>query len=162
MTRAYSPAFRQKVVARLMGPNPPSQAELARETGVKQQNLSRWLDEARDPPPLNSVESHIVPRSVQDKVRIVGQGLQLSGVQLTAFLEAEGVQLVDFERWRNALENDERLPVAATKRIRQLERELTLKERALAEAATLLMLNGKIRGHYRRDDEDEDAEADES
>jgi transposase len=142
------------MIARLLAPDAPSQAQLARETGVKQQNLSRWLDEARDLSPPVSTENHIVPRSVQDKVRIVARGLELKGDELSTFLETEGVQLADFERWRGALENDERLPAAATKRIRQLERELTLKERALAEAATLLMLNGKVRGHYRRDDED--------
>ena len=147
------------MIARLLGPDAPTQAQLSRETGVKQQNLSRWLDEAREPSPLIPAENHIVPRSVQDKVRIMGQGLQLTGDARTAFLETEGVQLADFERWRGALENDERLPLVATKRIRQLERELTLKERALAEAATLLMLNGKIRGHYRRD---EDAYTEES
>ena len=150
------------MIARLLGPDAPSQAQLARETGVKQQNLSRWLEEARELSPLVSTENHIVPRSVQDKVRIVARGLELSGDELTDFLKAEGVQLADFERWRSALENDERLPAAATKRIRQLERELTLKERALAEAATLLMLNGKVRGHYRRDDEGAETGAEET
>lgn len=147
------------MIAKLMGPNAPSQAQLARETGVKQQNLSRWLEEARDPPPPNPIESNIVPRGVHDKVRILGGGLRLTGDELTAFLETESVPLADFERWRNVLENDERLPVAATKRIRQLERELVLKERALAEAATLLMLKGTIRGHYRRDDDMDDEDS---
>jgi transcriptional regulator with XRE-family HTH domain len=149
------------MIARLLGPDAPSQAQLARETGVKQQNLSRWLEEARELSPLVSNENHIIPRSVQDKVRIVARGLELSGDRLTDFLNTEGVQLTDFERWRGALENDERLPAAATKRIRQLERELTLKERALAEAATLLMLTGKVRGHYRRDDEGAETGAEE-
>jgi transposase len=158
MTRAYSHAFRQKIIARLIGPDAPSQAQLARETGVKQQNLSRWLEEAREPSPVSSDENDIVPRSVQDKARILDRGIQLTGDELTAFLETEGVQLADFKRWRGALEHDERVPVAITKRIRQLERELTLKDRALAEAATLLMLKGTIRGHYRRDDDEAEAE----
>ena len=44
MTRAYSVAFNQNMVQRLTGKNALSASELARETGVRQQNLSRWRD----------------------------------------------------------------------------------------------------------------------
>jgi hypothetical protein len=63
---------------------------------------------------------------------------------LCAYLEEEGVRLVDFERWRVAREEDGRDSSTTTKRIRQLERELARKEKALAEAATLLVLKKTI------------------
>ena len=50
MTRAYSPAFKQKMVSRLIGSDAVSALQLSRETGVRQQNLSRWLQEARSLP----------------------------------------------------------------------------------------------------------------
>ena len=40
---AYSEAFRRRMVARMCGPSPESACSLARETGVCQQSLSRWL-----------------------------------------------------------------------------------------------------------------------
>ena len=43
MTRPYSVAFKQKMVQRLTGKDAVSATQLARETGVRQQNLSRWL-----------------------------------------------------------------------------------------------------------------------
>jgi len=43
MTKPYSVAFKQKMVQRLTGKNAVSASELARETGVRQQNLWRWL-----------------------------------------------------------------------------------------------------------------------
>ena len=50
MTRPYSLAFKQKMIERLTGKNAVSAIELARETGIRQQNLSRWLQEARSLP----------------------------------------------------------------------------------------------------------------
>ncbi len=40
------------------------------------------------------------------------------------------------------------------KRIKQLERELNRKEKALAEAAALLVLRKKLRAYYDEEDED--------
>ena len=48
--------------------------------------------------------------------------------------------LGELEQWRLALDEEGRAPVATTKRIRKLERELARKEKALAEAAALLVL----------------------
>jgi transposase-like protein len=43
MAKPFSMAFKQKMVRRLTGNNAVSASQLARETGVRQQNLSRWL-----------------------------------------------------------------------------------------------------------------------
>ena len=43
-------AFKQKMVQRLTGNSAVSASQLARETGVQQQNLSRWLQDARSLP----------------------------------------------------------------------------------------------------------------
>jgi hypothetical protein len=43
-------ALKQQLVARLTGVNALSAAQLARETGITQQNLSRSLSEARSSP----------------------------------------------------------------------------------------------------------------
>jgi len=50
MTKPFSVAFKQKMVQRLTGKNAVSANQLARETGVRQQSLSRWLQEARSLP----------------------------------------------------------------------------------------------------------------
>jgi hypothetical protein len=54
--------------------------------------------------------------------------------------EWRDVKLADFERWRLTLEDDGRESAATTQRIRKLERNLVRKEKALAEAAALLVL----------------------
>jgi hypothetical protein len=75
---------------------------------------------------------------------------------LTAHLEHEGIKLAEFEQWRLALEEGGKASTAITRRIRKLERELARKEKALAEAATLLVLKKTIESVYRSEDEDID------
>ena len=153
MTRPYSLAFKQKMVEQLTGKNALSATRLARQTGLRQQNLSRWLDEARS---LPSVASH-TPKSrvwtVEQKAQVLADASKLSGEELTLYLEREGIKLADFERWRIALEEDGQGSIASTKRIRRLERELARKEKALAEAAVLLVLKKTIDRYYKEEDD---------
>jgi hypothetical protein len=50
MTKAYSIASKQKMVERLTGKHALNSSQLSREIGFRQQNLSRWLHEARSLP----------------------------------------------------------------------------------------------------------------
>ena len=126
-----------------------SALQLARETGVRQQNLSRWLEEARSLPLVASDKRIVREWTVEQKARVLAEASKLTGEQLTAYLEREGVKLADFERWRLALEEDGRASASTTKRIRMLERELARKEKALAEAAALLVLKKQWRACIR-------------
>jgi transposase len=147
------------MVERLTGKNASNQSQLARETGVRQQNLSMWLEQARSLPLVASDKRNVRQWSVEQKARILAEGSELTGDQLAAFLESAGVKLAEFERWRVALEEDGQGSAATTKRIRKLERELARKEKALAEAATLLVLKKTIESHYRYEDDDTDGQS---
>ena len=68
---------------------------------------------------------------------------KLAGAELTELLEREGLLLAEYEQWRLALAEEGRASLAITKRMRMLERELARKEKALAEAAALLVLKKK-------------------
>jgi transposase len=153
MTRPYSLAFKQKMVQRLIGKDAVSALQLSRQTGVRQQNLSRWLEEARSLPLVASGNAKERQWTVEQKARVLAEACNLTGEQQHAYLEREGVRLVDFERWRIALEEDGRESAATTKRIRNLERELARKEKALAEAAALLVLKKTVANlHHDEDD----------
>jgi len=156
MTRPYSIAFKQKMVERLTGKNAVSAVQLARQSGIRQQNLSRWLQEARSLPFMASDNRIDREWTVGQKARVVAEASKLTGDQLAAYLEGEGVKLADFERWRIALEDDSNGSAAAAKRIRQLERELARKEKALAEAATLLVLKKRVASLIEDEDVDTD------
>ncbi len=154
MTKPFSLAFKRKMVQRLTGKGAMSALQLARETGVRQQNLSRWLQEARSLP--NMVDK---PKpagrdwTVEQKARILTEAAKLNGEELTAYLEREGVKLAEYEQWRLALDEGGAASVSTNKRIRQLERELVRKEKALAEAAALLLLKKKVEILYGEDED---------
>ena len=153
MTKPFSLAFRQKMVARLAGKDAVSARQLALETGLRQQTLSRWLQEARSLPIMPAKR----PRrdwSIEEKIRVLATASTLTGSELADFLRREGVLQADYEQWRVALGEEGRASLATMKRIRMLERELARKEKALAEAAALLVLKKKLQA--LEEDEDDD------
>jgi transposase-like protein len=156
MTRPYSLAFKQKMVERLTGKGAMSALQLSRETGIRQQSLSRWLQEARSLPLVRSDDTAARKWTIEQKARILTEAAALSAEQLRAYLEHEGVRLADYESWRIALQEDGRESAATTKRIRKLERELARKEKALAEAAALLVLKKTIANLKPDEDDDTD------
>ena len=156
MTKPFSVAFKQKMVQRLTGKNAVSASQLAREIGVRQQNLSRWLQEGRSLPIMTDKPKPAErERTVEQKARVLAEASNLDGEELTAYLEREGVKLAEYEQWRIALDEGGRASASTNKRIRQLERELARKDKALAEAAALLVLKKKAETLYGEDEDDD-------
>ena len=142
-------------MTRLIGKDAISARQLGQEIRVPQQTLSRWLEEARSlprvPPPKKPNAS-----TVDEKIKILAGAATLTGEQLSAFLEQHGVGLAEFDQWRLALDDEGRSSKAVTNRIRGLERELARKEKALAEAATLLILKKRLQSAFGVEDDDTD------
>jgi transposase len=158
VTRPFSIPYKQKMIERMTGKGANSARRLARETGISQETLSRWLREAHSLPLMGERNREAKVRSIDEKIRILAEASKLTGAALTEFLAREGLSLGDMEQWRLALDEEGRASKATTKRIRKLERELARKEKALAEAAALLVLKKKVEHLYQ---EDEDADTDE-
>jgi hypothetical protein len=76
MTRPYSVAFKQKRVERLTGKDAVSALQLSKECGVEQQNLSRWLREARSLPSVNPKNIKAQAWTVEQKARFLTEGMQ--------------------------------------------------------------------------------------
>jgi transposase-like protein len=158
----YTESFKAKMVQRMSPPNAISAMGLSKEIGVSQSQLSRWLRTAptvtlmtkeRRADPVAQVGAS---RSAEEKVRIVMAAAALSPGELGAFLRREGVHEAEVEQWRaaileagtSALESGAPKPSARgadAKRIKELERELRRKDKALAETAALLVLQKKVR-----------------
>ena len=146
-------ALKQQLIARLTGVNAVSAAQLARETGISQQNLSRWLSEARSSSLGAADDGMVSSWTVSQKARIIAGAAGLAGDQLTTYLQAAGVTLGYFRRWRLALEEAGEESLGLAKRIGRLERELARKERALAEAATRWVLRETVEGPLHKEDQ---------
>ncbi len=156
MTRQFSMAFKQKMVQRLTGKNAMSASQLARETGLRQQNLSRWLQEARSLPSMtDKPKAAGGERTVEQKAHLLAEAAKLDGEALMTYLERQGVKFAEYEQWRLALDEGGAAATSTTRRIRYLERELARKEKALAEAAALLLLKKKVAILYGEDEADD-------
>lgn len=156
MTKPFSETFKNKMVQRLTGRNAISALQLGRETGLRQQTLSHWLRQARSVPEMARRKNPPAQRTVEEKARLLTAAAKLDGEQLTVLLEREGLMLAEIEQWRLALDEDGRSSKAVTNRIRALERELARKEKALAEAAALLILKKKLHDAFGGEDDDTD------
>jgi hypothetical protein len=144
------------MVQRLTGNNAVSASQLARQTGVRQQNLSRWLQEARSLPSMaDKPKPTGGERTVEQKAHVLAEAAKLDGEALTAYLEREGVKFAEYEQWRIALEEGGAAATSTNRRIRYLERELARKEKALAEAAALLLLKKKVESLDGEDEADD-------
>jgi transposase-like protein len=162
VSKSYSEDFKKKMVAKLVGKHAVSANRLSQETGVSQAALSQWKRQAGS---FEEVSRGKRARRVWTwtrKVEILAATAELQGADLVAYLAKEEVTLAELEEWRAALQGDRGASLAATKRIKKLERELARKEKALAEAAALLILKKKLEAHFSADeDESTDEENDE-
>jgi len=78
------------MVERLIGKDAISAVQLSRETGVRQQNLSRWLTEVRSLPRVAPQHPKQRTWDVAQKARIVAEAVGLEGDELATYLEREG------------------------------------------------------------------------
>ena len=98
----YSEKFREKMVAKLTGPEAWSANALSKEVGVSQNTLSRWLREATLPSMVKgkSRERHRRRRSAEDRLRLVREAARLGDGELGEFLRREGLHDAELERYR--------------------------------------------------------------
>lgn len=155
----YSEAFKSKMVQRMLGPKRKTAAALASEVGISQPTLSRWLRAAQStlpamaaskpPPPTPEPKKPRRPEDwpAEERLRVLSAASGLRDDELGAFLRREGLHEATLEEWRAAaLEalGPRRQPRAEQKRVRELEKQLRRKDKALAETAALLVLQKKV------------------
>jgi transposase-like protein len=160
------------MVSKLVGPYPMSAQQLSKESGLAQATLSRWLKEASTlKKTMTKPKDDEQPRQMQDwkpeeKLAIVLKAAGLSEGELGVFLRSKGIPSALLEEWRHqaltGLRGTQQIgaTVAGSKRIKDLERELRRKDKALAEAAALIILQKKVREALGDEDDDTDPKKD--
>ena len=98
--------------------------------------------------------------TAEEKLAAVVEAASLPDEELGAFLREKGLHEANLTQWRQTMltglvesKARSRKPSAETRRIRELERELTRKEKALAEAAALLILKNKAQALWGDEDD---------
>lgn len=157
----YTEAFKAQMVRRMIGPPGVSATFLAKESGVSQSQLCRWSAKARTLAGMPAKDKVSPPgaekRTVAEKLRVLVAAQELEGEALGALLRREGLHEEQLRAWRDAAgealsseistgtKADARREAAEfKKRAKLLERELRRKEKALAEAAAMLLIEKKL------------------
>jgi hypothetical protein len=161
MGKNYSDDFKNAMVEKLSGPNARSASALAEEVGIAKSTLSRWLRECgRFGAMGEGMENKKRPQNwtAEEKMETVIAYEGMDESERGLYLRSHGLYSVDIERWREemlqALSKKPKKGDPKDKRIRGLESELRRKEKALAEAAALLVLKKKAQGIWGDDEEE--------
>ena len=144
----YGQKLMDRAVARLLPPESAALEVVAREVGIGAGTLQRWREKAQTRPARGRVWSAVA------RLEAVILVAALDEAGKSAWCREYGVFPAELEQWRasatTALAEPEEIrasPQATRqdrKRIKELERELLRKDRALAETAALLVLSRKV------------------
>jgi transposase-like protein len=164
--KRYSAERKESVIQKMMPPHNTPIPELAAETGISDVTLYTWRKQAR-------VEGIAVPAdgknpekwSSEDKFAIVLEAASLNEAELAEYCRRKGLYVEQIATWRKACLQANANNAAQAKvqreqtkqdrkQIKKLEQELRRKEKALAEAAALLILQKKAQAIWG-DAEDE-------
>jgi DNA-binding transcriptional MerR regulator len=142
------------VVARLLPPESVNVGAVAKEIGVSVQTVERWRDEVQSRP----ARGRAWTAGARLEAVITASAMDEAGKN--AWCREHGVYPAELDKWRlsatTALAEPEeaRASPQATradkKRIKELERELLRKDRALAETAALLVLSKKVAAIFNK------------
>lgn len=154
------------MVKKLCGPNAISANELHRRTGVHQQTLSRWLKNAKMAAVSDSKTKQTSRRpkdwTAEERFEAVVKTASMDEDEIGAYLRRNGLKSSDLDRWKESMlgavqpyaQTPKRSSAKEKKRIRELERELRRKDKALAEASALLVLKKKAHAIWGDLDDD--------
>ena len=139
-------------MARLLPPETAALDVVARAVGIGAGTLERWRDDAR------SLPARAQTWTAAARLEAVVTTAPMDEAAKSAWCRGHGVFVTDLDKWRAncsaALADPEeaRASPQATrsdrKRIKELERELLRKDRALAETAALLVLSKKVQAIF--------------
>ncbi len=162
----YSPELKEALLRRMLPPNSESITKVSREEGISEQTLRNWRDKARRDgyaaPGKDTVPDEW---STQDKFLIVLETASMNETELAEYARKKGLYVEQIKSWKDACMNanggiareaarlNKKLKDSEKER-RKLEQELRRKEKALAEAAALLVLSKKANAIWG-DPEDE-------
>ncbi len=174
----YSKAFQTLMVQKMTSPDRPDVESLAAEVGVPRSTLYCWVSDAGKLTQYIAFETPLtIPStqrpnsmkrpqdwSAQEKLAAVMEAASLPDEELGAFLRSRGLHEAQLQQWRDLMlaglepmtvQRGKKAP--ETKRVRELEKELRRKDKALAETAALLVLKKKAQAIWGDEDDDTDS-----
>lgn len=159
----YSAQYKEQLVRKLMPPSNQSVAQVSRDSGVSVPALYNWKKKFQD-------KGHVVPAKSsrpegwdsKAKLAAIIQTAAMNEAQRAEYCREHGLYVEQLEAWKLAFEALDTSEQPSSKaelsaqrqKIRQLEKDLTRKDKALAETAALLVLSKKVQAIWGSKEED--------
>ena len=158
MATTYSTELKDSIIAKMLPPNNRSVPQLAQETGIPKDTLYCWRLKARKEG--DGAAARVQPASVlssEEKFSVVLETAALTEIELAEYCRGRGFYPQEVAVWRTSCMQANTLTSAKAERaelrahkqqIKTLSQELRRKDKALAEAAALLVLEKKVHGLF--------------
>lgn len=162
----YSKELKKSIVSRMMPPKNESVRKLSEEYGITDATLYNWRKEARAAGYATPGDEKVSTKwSSEDKFLIVLETYSMNETELAAYCRQKGLYKEQIGTWRKTCLTANGRDLAQTKQLNQdlkvernkrneLEKELRHKEKALAEAAALLLLRKKAQAIWGDQEEE--------
>ena len=148
----FGQSFKDRAVARLLPPENATLELVSKEVGITVDTLERWRES------LQSMPARGRAWTASAKLQAVITTAALSEVDKNAWCREHGIYPAELEQWCSSAiialadpqgaRSSPQVAIKDRKRIKDLERELMRKDRALAETAALLVLSKKVAAIY--------------
>lgn len=164
--KRYSEELKTKVLKRMMPPANESVKNLSEEMGISTVTLYKWRNDARASGAATPGSGKTSDRwSSEDKFLVVMETYSMNETELADYCRQKGLYREQITAWQKVClqangkdSNHSKELNVQLKTVKQrsntLEKDLQKKEKALAEAAALLLLRKKARAIWE-DEEDE-------
>ena len=144
----YGQAFKDRAVAKLLAPQSASLEAVSKDSGISEGTLDQWRKDALSRPAREPVWTAAA------RLEAVIATAAMNEAQRSAWCREKGVYPSELQKWLQsaiaALAEPEEARASPhrtredRRRIKELERELNRKDKALAETAALLVLSKKL------------------
>ena len=159
----YSKKYKDNLIKLMLPPENKTVKELVQEYNIHEQTLYRWRKEAKSKGTVyrdSAVSKEKYSREMQ--LQIIIETSQLNNNDLSEYCRQKGLYAEEIEAWKKAIingESDEQSKIKqefkdSQAELKQTKKELERKEKALAEAAALLVLKKKMQAIWSSDEED--------
>jgi len=155
----YSLERKSAILKKLLPPFNMSVADVSRQENISNVTLYTWRKQLLEKGVVVPDSQSPDQWSAEAKLAVVAETLSCSEVELSEYCRKKGLFLEKVKAWKDSFLNSQRSAEKPSKakmkeevaearrdkkRIHELEKELRRKEKALAEAATLLVLQKKL------------------
>ena len=153
MGRYISPEHKESILKKAQARGDKSLKEIAKANGIAALTLSKWLK-----PSTSEIKANF---SKAERFRHLQAIVSISDDEISAYCRRHGFYTMQLKEWENDFmkndSSDQKYKaeiIDLRKRNAELERALRRNEKALAEAAALLILKKKAEAIWGKEDED--------